>query len=54
MIMNSDTVVYLLFIYIYDEKLVTSKELKKLQNGYGSKIGISEDKIENSLDGIKK
>jgi len=53
MIMNSDTVVYLLFLYLFDENILTEKEISKLKNGYGSKIGLSEDEIENSLERIK-
>jgi len=53
MIMNSDTVVYLLFIYLFDETLLKDSEVNKLQQGYGAKIGLSEDEIENALDGIK-
>ena len=53
MIMNSDRVVYLLFIYLNNEKLLTQKELKTLKEGYGSKIGLDEKEIENALNHIK-
>lgn len=52
MIMNSDSVIQFLLIYLYDEELLSEKELTNLKKGYASKIAYDGD-IDNSLDGIK-
>lgn len=51
MIMNSATVTYLLLCYLYDKSLLNDRELKKLKEGYASKISFEGD-ISNILDGI--
>ena len=38
MVMNSDTLIQLLFIYQYDSNILVDKELQKLKEGYASKI----------------
>jgi DNA sulfur modification protein DndB len=53
MIMRSDSVIQLLLIYLFDEKLLTPIELKKLKEGYASKIAYDNDNLDSVLDGIK-
>jgi DNA sulfur modification protein DndB len=53
MVMSSETVIYLLFIYLYDSKILDSKELKKLKEGYAAKISYENKNINNVLRGIK-
>lgn len=50
MIMNSDSLTQLLLVYLYEENILTEKELKKLKEGYASKISAQD--VENALEGF--
>lgn len=51
MIMSSDSVTQNLLIYLYADNILTEKELKKLKEGYASKISYEQD-IDNVLEEI--
>lgn len=51
MIMNSDALIQLLLMYLYDKDMLTVKELKKLKEGYAAKISY-ENNLEYVLDNI--
>lgn len=51
MIMSSDSVTQNLLIYLYADNILTEKELKKLKEGYASKISYEQD-IDNVLKEI--
>ena len=51
MIMNSDSVTQFLLIYLYADNILTEEELKKLKEGYASKISYDQD-VNNVLQGI--
>lgn len=53
MIMNSDSVIQLLLVYLYDDELLNETELTKLKEGYASKVSPDTDDIENILKDIK-
>jgi DNA sulfur modification protein DndB len=53
MIMNSDSLTQLLLMYLYDEDLLTASEIKKLREGYASRISYEDADLEHVLDGIK-
>lgn len=53
MIMNSNQIIFLLLLFLYDDHILTTKELIKLKKGYAAKISFAGDSIENVLDGIK-
>ncbi|WP_430410860.1 DNA sulfur modification protein DndB [Kordia sp.] len=52
MIMNNSVITRLLLIYLYDKELLTENELVKVQEGYASKLNISEDTVYDTLDAI--
>lgn len=52
MIMGSETVIQLLFTYLYDSTLLTPNELAKLKEGYAAKISYAGE-INNVLDNIR-
>lgn len=51
MIMSSDSVTQNLLVYLYADNILTEKELKKLKEGYASKISYKKD-INNVLEEI--
>lgn len=51
MIMGSDSLTLLMLIYLYSSDILNEKELKKLKEGYASKISYEEDLV-NVLDEI--
>lgn len=51
MVMNSDSVTQLLLIYLYDNAILDALELKKLKEGYASKISYEKD-LDNVLQEI--
>lgn len=51
MIMNSDSLTQLLLIYLYADNILTEKELKKLKEGYASKISYDQN-LDNVLQEI--
>ncbi|SFC93385.1 DGQHR domain-containing protein [Flexibacter flexilis DSM 6793] len=51
MIMNSDSVTQSLLIYLYSDNVLTAQEIKKLKEGYASKI--SSQDVDNVLQGIE-
>ena len=51
MIMSSDSVTQNLLIYLYADNILTEKELRKLKEGYASKISYEQD-IDNVLEEI--
>jgi DNA sulfur modification protein DndB len=53
MIMNSDSLIQLLFIYLYDVNILNDKELRKLKEGYASKISFEGDNLDEVLKEIK-
>jgi DNA sulfur modification protein DndB len=53
MIMNSDSLIQMLLIFLFDESLLLEEEFVKLKKGYASKISFEGENIENILDGIK-
>ncbi|MEQ5790627.1 DGQHR domain-containing protein [Muricauda sp. NFXS6] len=55
MIMSNSGLTYLLLLFIYNQSILTEKELEKLKNSYASKLGLEDDdEIENVLDDIEK
>ena len=54
MIMNSDTVTELLFIYLFDKRLLSKKDLNKLREGYAAKLSIEDpNKVKTILSSFK-
>lgn len=53
MIMNSDTVIQLLLMYLYDSDILSASELHKLKVGYAAKISYKSDNLDRVLDDIK-
>ena len=51
MIMNSNSITQLLLVFIYSDKLLNDKELRKLKEGYASKISYEYD-VNNVLQDI--
>ena len=49
MIMNSAALTELLLLYLYDKKLLSRDELKKLKEGYAAKMSIDNPVKINSI-----
>jgi len=52
MLMNSNSVTFLLLVFLYDREILSKKELKNLKEGYASKISAEEKEIETVLNRI--
>ncbi|MCD9187005.1 MAG: DGQHR domain-containing protein [Pyrinomonadaceae bacterium] len=53
MLTESVIIIQLLLLYLYDGTILTEDELKKLKEGYASKVAPDTEDIENVLVGIK-
>lgn len=53
MLMNASSLTYLFFIYLYDSELLQENEMKKLKEGYASKISYEGnlDRVLETIDG---
>lgn len=49
MLMNVDTITYLLLLYIYDSSILTQKEIEKLKDSYASKLGVENVQAINTI-----
>lgn len=52
MIMNSDSVIQLLLVYLYNGDILMANELRKLKEGYAAKISYEETDLSYVLDDI--
>lgn len=53
MVMSSETVIYLMLIYLYNNRILEAKELQRLKEGYAAKISYDNPNINNVLRGLR-